>query len=1096
MAGVCYAGPDPQTLEQIVFERAADLAAQTPQSVLYLAPRAADEYAIRKRWANAGSPLQLHIVGFDDLVRDAFEHATYRGRASSMPLHVRYRLLEVALTKLSDQENPLIPSQEAPRGGLVSQTEDLLSLLEFAGLLTPDEIEDRLSKEGLPEIGGQLAAVVDEFQTARGALVDAPESLSLRSERYLRTLDQPDSLADVLGPVDVAIIGPFTLFSPLEARLVEAISEDVQTFAILPQHNNTTQLTGVDTAVWRPHDCYQVAGFDRRYETPTPDTKRRARHHLTKRLYRFNETEPEPARDFGAADGLDWRTYPTPGAEITGIARDLRHRLTTEAIDPGDIGIVTTSPSDYTPELLEALDVHDVPVAASTSVGVSETAHGQLLDLSLELATTGPPHPALLLDILENPLVERSRFLTSKEFAEFRRAVTHAETASLQTLCTHLDHGATIIDAADTLTDATDSIVTADAGTLLGAVESFYNAVGATDAALERLSPSRHRLESQAREELERFFESFQQTAPLTQTDSLAETVRRALTMVEVSITPVRDDAHVTITDLGSIPAQTFEHVYVVGLTTTHFPSNPARLVFTRRLNDAHPDFAETDRREHARFGFTSLLTTSETVILSHPSRSLAGEPFIEAGVLAELRQQTDLSPTHYTHNSHPAGTAEAQHHRLAQSIARAENPSGLIEDALPALEVPTGSDLRVRLPAGATAATARAQDTVTEYDGWIGSEPASELHPSGAFSPSRLERYAACGFKYYMQHVLDIKSPDEITLDPDALDRGGYIHAVLERYYKSLQTNDGNPVQPGNTPAHQAELLEAAKTELDRFQGPDTAFHDGWLTQVFAGLQPLEENPYPGSDGDRGLLVHFLEAEGDGATTGYPAYLEGRVGNPRNEDETVLNSEPITIGDSTVPLKGIVDRIDVVPDTNPTEVVAYDYKTGSTPSAPETLEGLRFQLPIYLLFADQLLEDVSAVGASYYQVKPPTSVGYGKGQIAASDDGKSNWGDDPAPIRYWRSPEHDSRDEFHDFLYNTVLDRIETIAHGVEGGIYHPTLIDPSKAGCRHCDYREVCDVRSHRRRDVIHELDTNKPDIPVYVPEYARELAEEPDE
>lgn len=1093
MAGVCYAGPDPRTLEQRVFERAADHAASTPQSVLYLAPRERDERAVRERWANAGSPLQLRILAFDDLVRDAYERTTYRGRSSSMPLQVRYRLLESALAALMDPANPLTPTQDTPGAGLVSQAEDLLSLLEFAGLLTPGAVEDRLAAEDLPEIGSQLAALVDEFHTARDAVVDDPTALSLRSERYATVLQHDTALEAALESVDVVVVGPFTLFSPLEARLVEVLATHARTFAILPQHDPTDELAGVDTAVWRPHDVYEDAGFERRTLTPTTTSTRHARHRLTRRLYRFDETIEELPQAVVDAAGIEWRTYPTPDAEIAGIAQDLRHRLTTDTLAPSDVGIVTTSPSDYTPDLLEALDTHDIPVAATTTVDVTATAHGRLLDASLDLATQNPLRSETLLHVLENPLVDTTRFLTTDELDALRRAVTHAEPATLDALARSLDAGDAIVQAADTLQDAGERFTSTPRGTLATAFEDLYTTLGATEDALNAFAPSRGSLETRARDELRTTFESFDQTTALPQHVSRAEAVRRALHGVEVSVSPPRDDAHVTITSLGSIPAQSFRHVYVVGLTTTHFPSNPTRLVFTRQLNDAHPDFAETDRRDHARFGFASLLTTSDTVVLSHPERSLAGDPYVEAGVLAELRRLTDHSPSRHDHCSHPAGTPEAQHRRLAQQTARVDQPKDVLEESIDALAAPDAGNLRDRLTAGVALAGARAQETVTEYDGWVGAEPASTLHPSGAFSPSRLERYASCGFKYYLRHVLGIEAPDEVSLEPGAPDRGSYVHAVLERYYKAAQSTDGDSVEPGNTPHHHAALLDAAKTELDRFQGPDTAFHEGWLTQVFAGLEPLDDNPYPGTPGDRGLLVHFLETEADGATTGHPAYLEGRVGKPHTDDETVLHSEPIRIGDSPVSLEGIVDRLDVVPDTSPTEVVAYDYKTGSTPSATETLEGLRFQLPLYLLFADELLDDVTVVGASYYQVKPPTSVGYGKGQIAAEADGESNYREDPAPVRYWRSPEHESREDLHDFLYTTVLDRIEEITDGAEGGVYHPALIDPGKAGCHHCDYREVCDVRSHRRRDVIHELDTNQSDIPVYVPEYARDLAEE---
>lgn len=70
--------------------------------------------------------------------------------------------------------------------------------------------------------------------------------------------------------------------------------------------------------------------------------------------------------------------------------------------------------------------------------------------------------------------------------------------------------------------------------------------------------------------------------------------------------------------------------------------------------------------------------------------------------------------------------------------------------------------------------------------------------------------------------------------------------------------------------------------------------------------------------------------------------------------------------------------------------------------------------------------------------------------------------------LRY-RTPEFDTHEQFRSFLTDTVPERLGTVTASVAGGRFHPTLLGPDEAGCDHCAYAHVCDVRHHRRRDVI---------------------------
>ena len=83
------------------------------------------------------------------------------------------------------------------------------------------------------------------------------------------------------------------------------------------------------------------------------------------------------------------------------------------------------------------------------------------------------------------------------------------------------------------------------------------------------------------------------------------------------------------------------------------------------------------------------------------------------------------------------------------------------------------------------------------------------------------------------MHCVLGIEAPEPLTREPDAGDKGNFIHDVLEHYYLSLQSEVGEPVEPGGTFVdRQRQLLDVALDRLDEAvpEAEATAFHGDWL--------------------------------------------------------------------------------------------------------------------------------------------------------------------------------------------------------------------------------------------------------------------------
>jgi len=190
-----------------------------------------------------------------------------------------------------------------------------------------------------------------------------------------------------------------------------------------------------------------------------------------------------------------------------------------------------------------------------------------------------------------------------------------------------------------------------------------------------------------------------------------------------------------------------------------------------------------------------------------------------------------------------------------------------------------------------------------TEWDGNLHGLP----HPAwldlqSAVSPTSLEAYAACGFRYLCRSLLKlnvVEEPEEREM-MDAAARGTLIHTVLERFFVDVRKM-GRPA-PGEAwdDADRERLLAIAAEELARARA--------------RGQTGLEVYGRHEERTIRADLVRFLDADTEfrAETGAVPSLLEYEI------PETQV---------AGVRLRGRVDRIDITPDGKQAWVI--DYKTG-----------------------------------------------------------------------------------------------------------------------------------------------------------------------
>ena len=337
----------------------------------------------------------------------------------------------------------------------------------------------------------------------------------------------------------------------------------------------------------------------------------------------------------------------------------------------------------------------------------------------------------------------------------------------------------------------------------------------------------------------------------------------------------------------------------------------------------------------------------------------------------------------------------------------------------------------------------ARNGRTLTPWDGDLSAASTSSgrigLSNRDLFSPTRLEMWATCPYRYFLSNVLGIappEQPEEIaTISP--LDRGSLIHAVLERFVLAAQ-------EQGAIPGHDRPWTEDHRRLLVAISNEE--FREAEQRGV-TGKPLLWEIAQAEILGD---LSRFLE-EDFKLRSKYgvaPHSVESAFGISRTQDDPAQEQPPVEWSSAemgTLRFRGVIDRIDVSPSGDVALVL--DYKTGGTyeytnMDKDPVRRGTRLQLPVYGLAARQLLGDGVDVKAAYWFVSA-------KGNFKTRPQ-------KPAPL---------------DEMLEPFSDAVGTITDGIGKGLF-PANPGKDGANCRYCDFKNLCPTRREwhwrqKRRD-----------------------------
>jgi hypothetical protein len=204
------------------------------------------------------------------------------------------------------------------------------------------------------------------------------------------------------------------------------------------------------------------------------------------------------------------------------------------------------------------------------------------------------------------------------------------------------------------------------------------------------------------------------------------------------------------------------------------------------------------------------------------------------------------------------------------------------------------------------------------------------------AISPTALEQWATCPFRYLLGRVLRVREVErpEATDRIGPLDRGSLVHAVLAEFLDSVEPRT-SPDQPWDDDERALLLAIGERCCNDAESEGLTGRPLLWKLDRRRILRELES---------------FLQTDEEiRAALGIVPRPEARelafgFGGDSGEPATV------TLADGrTVRFHGVIDRVDQGPSGSP--IVVFDYKTGRVDDPTEGLErGDKLQLPIYAL--------------------------------------------------------------------------------------------------------------------------------------------------
>ena len=446
-----------------------------------------------------------------------------------------------------------------------------------------------------------------------------------------------------------------------------------------------------------------------------------------------------------------------------------------------------------------------------------------------------------------------------------------------------------------------------------------------------------------------------------------------------------RDKNRVQVYDVSLARQKEYKVVFVAGLLEKIFPmqvrENPLLSDWERKLMNGGMEcpLAESLPRQNIeRFFFYLAITRArERLYLSYPHLDFEGKESLPSFYLEEVKSLfSGEIPMIRQDLSRPFPEIKEAITRRELEIATL----GALRN-VPGGEIPSGGDLAAVLAelSADTQSRGRVLWALRPVEARLSDEKIREGRYFEIIqtSPTRLETYAKCPFRYFADKVLKLRDPSE---DVNVMQKGNILHFVLQHYFA-----------PGRKKIHEGKIKEFIERELE------------------TGLKQypmLWKEPYQEALDRRELyemLFAFLKHEEERLSTAsfQPFKVEYAFGDPEASEAPFFE---IAGKGKTVQFRGRVDRIDTDPERK--FAVVMDYKRSARFKSASLELGTSLQLPLYLLAVQKHL-GLAPLGGEIYSVRDCQRSGFYREGAAKGFE-----------------KEFSSRSQIPDEIFQKILDR------------------------------------------------------------------------
>lgn len=307
----------------------------------------------------------------------------------------------------------------------------------------------------------------------------------------------------------------------------------------------------------------------------------------------------------------------------------------------------------------------------------------------------------------------------------------------------------------------------------------------------------------------------------------------------------------------------------------------------------------------------------------------------------------------------------------------------------------------------------------------------AADFCRENVFSPTALEDYLACPFRFMLRQALRLQENDDPGDDIAVTRRGQAFHRALSRLHRSLKEEGIS--RPTEAVAQRVREAIALAVAEDMGLAPSPAARKLWEIEG-QRLEKLVER-YPGQ------WQKFLDPWLERGTPPRPEYFEVSFGLPLGDGQPPAPPLIIRVDDIEVRISGRIDRLDITEHGEVTGFWIIDYKTGRTDyTKAELTEFRRVQLTLYALAAEEVVlagRTARPLGLVYWQVGK-------KGTKTVLPEKPPRWLDEP---QHW--PE----------LRERLRQQIATVVQRLRGGDF--SVAPQYSKACEHCDFTTICRVK-----------------------------------